>query len=154
MESLFSRFRGRGGITWGGRSWKQTYEITLRDEEPVDLDAALAFVSDRVHQSHGDRVIDSEFFPLVRIKHAGKVVYDESVCEVHKTLMQRITAEIGYGMYGHTVCDEKYPHHTDWIRGGCLVGDVKTASHYLCRECVAATAKYKREHPEEAVAPR
>jgi hypothetical protein len=25
----------------------------------------------------------------------------------------------------------------------------KTASHYICRECVSATAKYKRDHPDE-----
>ena len=127
------------------------YEVTVRDDEPVDLDASMVFVSDRVHNSHGDRVIDSEWFTLVRIKDAAKVVYDEAVCEVHHIRMQRVRAEVGYGMYGaateaDAVCDKEYPHHADWIRGGCLVGDVKTAHHYVCADCVAATAKYKREH--------
>jgi hypothetical protein len=133
----------------------QTYEITLRDEELVDIDAPAAFVSDRVHKSHKDRVDDSEFFALVRIKHAGAVIFDESVCEVHKTPMQRTKAEIAYGMIGpgseaDAVCEQKYPHHIDWIRGGCMGRDAQTAFHYVCPECVAATAKYKREHPDEA----
>lgn len=149
-------------ISWAWRNYPgkvklesgETYQITLRDEELIDLDVSGAFVSDRVHKSHHARVIDSEFFTLVRIKHAEEVVYDESVCEVHKTSMQRVKAEIGYGMYGpaskaDAVCDKEYPHHADWIRGGCLVGDLKSALHYICPECVAATAKYKREHPEE-----
>jgi hypothetical protein len=134
----------------------QNYEFTLRDEDLVDLDAPLVFVSDRVHKSHGDRVSDSEFFPLVRVKQAGTVVYDESVCEVHKAPMQRTTAEIDYGLYGaaskaDAFCDREYPHHADSIRGGCLVGDVKFAVHYVCRECVVATERYKREHPEDAI---
>ena len=83
------------------------------------------------------------------------MIFDESICEVHKTPMQRTTAEVGYGMYAaaskaDAVCDEQFPHRSDWIRGGCLEGDEKTAPHYLCAECVAACAKYKREHPEEA----
>ncbi len=132
----------------------QTYEITLRDEDPVDMDLSVAFVSDRVHKSHSDRVGDSEFFLLARIKHLGEVVFDESICEVHKTPMRRIMAKVGYGMYGapseaDAVCDQKYPHHADWIRGGCIVGDVESALHYVCPECVAATAKYMREHPDE-----
>jgi hypothetical protein len=114
------------------------------------MDVSVAFVSDRVHKSHHDRVYDSDTFPVVRIKHAGEVVFDESVCEVHKTPMQRITAEIGYGMIALNACDRKYPHHSDWIRGGCIMGDVKTAPHYVCPECVAACAKHKREHPQHA----
>jgi hypothetical protein len=150
-------------IPWAWRNYPgkaelepgQTYEVTLReDEEMVDMDAAVAFVSDRVHKSHPDRVQDSEFFLLVRIKQAGEVVFDESVCEVHQAPMQRTMAKVGYGMYGapseaDAVCDRKYPHHADWIRGGCLVGDVESAFHYVCPECVAAAARYKREHPEE-----
>ena len=136
----------------------QTYEVTLRDENPVDMDASVAFVSDRVHKSSSARVNDSEFFPLVRIKHAGELVYDESVCEVHKTPMQRTTAEISYGMYApatkaDAVCDKEYPHHADWIRGGCVLGDIQSATHYVCPQCVAATAKYKREHPDEGASP-
>lgn len=149
-------------IPWAWRNFSgkakleagQTYEITVRDEEMVDMDVSVAFVSDRVHKSHSDRVEDSEFFLLVRIKHAGEVVFDESVCEVHKTPMRRIMAKVGYGMYGapskaDAVCDEKYPHHSDWIRGGCIVGDVESAFRYICSECVAATAKYRREHSDE-----
>ena len=128
--------------------------ITLRREDPVDLDAPIVFVSDRVHKSHSDRVIDSEFFSLVRIQQGSEILYDESVCEVHKTPMQRQRVTVGYGLYvaptkADAICDQKYPHHSDWIRGGCLVGDVTSAFHYVCRECVAATASYKREHPEE-----
>ena len=128
-----------------------TYEVTIREEDPVDLDRIFVFVSDRVHASHGARVVDSDgWFTLVRIKEGHSVIYDEAVCEVHRTRMEWKSAAIGYGMYAPAMeadafCDQHYPHHASWIRGGCVVDDVKTAFHYVCRQCVAAAEKYKRE---------
>lgn len=138
-------YPGKGKLEAG-----KTYEITVRDDELLNMDASVVFVSDRVHKSHEARVHDSEFFVLVRIKHAGEVVFDESVCEVHQTPMQRITAEIEYGMAAADPCNQAYPHHSDWIRGGCIVGDEKTAPLYVCAECVAGCAKQKQDHPDKA----
>jgi len=136
----------------------RTYAIIAREGMPVDLDAPMAFLSDRAHATQGLRVIDSDCFTLVRVKDGGKTVYDESICEVHKTVMERRKAEVGYGLYSPStkadaVCDRRYPHRSDWIRGGCLYSPdfEKVAFHYVCRECVVDTEKYKKEHPEESI---
>jgi hypothetical protein len=134
----------------------KNYEVTIREEnDPVDLDKPMVFVSDRIHQSHGARVVDSEgWFSLVRIRDGEVVIYDEAVCEVHHLRMTWKSADVGYGLYSpatkaDAICDRQFPHHADWIRGGCIEGEEKTAFHYVCRACVAATANYKLEHPEE-----
>jgi hypothetical protein len=126
------------------------YHLTLREDESTDLDVPIAFVSDRLHDSHGARVADSDFYRLRRITDESKTVFDESVCEVHHTRMKLVEANVEYGMIGTETSEVEFPHHRDWIRGGCVVGDVKRAEHYVCSQCVAASEKYKREHPDEA----
>lgn len=143
-------YSGKAQLTPG-----RTYEVTVRQEDPIDLDRTMVFLSDRVHESHGARVVDSDgWYTLVRIREGGAVVVDEAICEVHHTRMEWKKAGVGYGLYGpatkaDAICDRTFPHHSDWIRGGCLQGDEKTAYHYLCRECIAGTAKYKLDHPDE-----
>ena len=128
----------------------KTYEITVRDEDHLDTAASTVFISDRVHKSHNARVDDSETFPLVRIKDADTVVFDEAVCELHHVRMDRTTANIEYGLPALGGCDTNFPHHAGSIRGGCIERDAKTAPHYVCPKCVAACAKYQHEHPGEA----
>ena len=129
----------------------KTYEVTLRDEERLDINTSTAFISDRVHRSHVPRTEDSESLPLVRIKDGEAIVFDEAVCELHHVRMEQRTAEIAYGLPALSGCDVNYPHHGDWIHGGCMSSESspKTASHYVCRQCVAACVQYRREHPEE-----
>lgn len=131
------------------------YHLTLREDESSDLDVPIAFVSDRLHDSHGARVADSNFYRLVRITDGSTTVFDENFCEVHHVRMKLVAANVEYGMIGvdsraEGICEVDFPHHRNWIRGGCIVGDVKKAERYVCSECVAATEKYKREHPDEA----
>jgi hypothetical protein len=165
-ENVVAIVRDGGAVLEIPWSWKgypgkarlnagKTYEITVREEDPVDLDVPMVFLSDRVHESHGARVVDSDgWFTLVRIRDHGEVIFDEAICELHHTRMEWKKAEIGYGLYApgtaaDAFCDRNYPHHANWIRGGCIQGDEKTASHYVCNRCVAETAKYKRENPDE-----
>lgn len=133
----------------------QKYQLTVREDESTDLDVPIAFVSDRLHDSHGARVADSDFYRLVRITDGSTTVFDENFCEVHYVRMKLVAANVEYGMIGvdsraEGICEVDFPHHRNWIRGGCIVGDVKRAERYVCSECVAATEKYKREHPDEA----
>lgn len=92
---------------------------------------------------------DSDFYRLIRITDGSKTVFDESVCEVHHTRMKLVEANVEYGMIGVDSSEVEFPHHRDWIRGGCMVGDVKRAERYVCSECVVASEKYKREHLDE-----
>ena len=142
--------RARAAVIAGRR-----YHLTLREDELTDLDVPTAFVSDRLHDSHGARVVDSDFYRLVRIADESKTMFEESICEVHHVRMRLVAATVEYGMIGAeskaaAICEVEFPHHKNWIRGGCLVGDVKKAERYVCHECVAATGRYKREHPDEA----
>jgi hypothetical protein len=38
----------------------QIYEVTVREEDPINLDKTMVFLSDRVHESPSARVVDSE----------------------------------------------------------------------------------------------
>jgi len=149
--SWSSKFlRPRAPLTAGRK-----YHFTLREDESIDLDVPIAFVSDRLHDSHGARVADSDFYRLVRITDGSTTVFDENFCEVHHVRMKLVAANVEYGMISmdsraEGICEVDFPHHRNWIRGGCIVGDVKKAERYVCSECVAATEKYKREHPDEA----
>ncbi len=125
------------------------YCLTVREDELIDLDVLLAFVSDRLHDSHGARVVDSDFYRLLSIADESTTVFDASVCEVHRTRMKLFEANVEYGMIGTEAGEVEFPNHRDWIRGGCMEGDVKKAERYVCSQCVAASEKHKREHPDE-----
>ena len=121
----------------------KTYRITVRDEESIDEEDAMAFVSDRDHKDYFDAVNDSKSYLLARVEDGDVVVFDRSVCEVHHAKMSKVMAEVRYGMWapqspGEAQCAQNFPHYRDYIRAGCLVDEPKKAPRYVCPECVAA----------------
>lgn len=102
-------YRARADVTAGRK-----YFLTVREDESVDLDVLLAFVSDRLHDSHGARVVDSDFYRLRRITDEAQTVFDESACEVHHTRMKLVEANVEYGMIGRETSEAEFPHHKDY----------------------------------------
>ncbi|MEY2542076.1 MAG: hypothetical protein QOI22_1678, partial [Verrucomicrobiota bacterium] len=111
--------------------WKQRYlwfvnlpvgelcTIVVRDERPLNLVPLIVFRSDREHRNREAMAADMfAVYPLIRIEQESRVVWDNSICEVHHTKMEHTTAPIVYGLYWPTpsddVCDARYPHHFDY----------------------------------------
>jgi hypothetical protein len=130
----------------------KTYRITLRHEDPTDLDEPIALISDRDHENFDDAFHDSEINLLIRIQSGDDTLFDRSICEVHHIKMSEIMAEVNYGMWvpGGTeaYCVKSFPHYRNFVLGGCLLLDTKNAPLFVCPECVASCEHYKREHPE------
>jgi len=140
----------KGRPTSGGTS-----TLTLRDEDHVDTNALVAFVSDREHKSLEDAIYDSKTYLVQRLKQNDDVLFDRSVCEVHHVAMSQKMAEVDYGMWApetsaDAYCFKNFPHHLDFILGGCVSSydSPKAALHYVCPKCVAECEQFKREHPE------
>jgi hypothetical protein len=91
-------------------------------------------------------------FPnLVRVTHDGTVIYDRAVCEVHHCQMEHRKVPIVYGLFtAHgeqpTYKQERteFPHHTDFLAGGCIVAPKKKDYIYICPQCVAAYQKWEQ----------
>lgn len=133
----------------------RTYTMTLLDLDGLDNYALEARLSDREHKNWHDAVDDSKSYLLAQIQDGERVMFDRSVCEIHHAQMPAKRVEVVYGLVGLTeanaTCEREFPHHRDYILGGCLVGDDKTGLLFICPKCVAACAEYKRAHPEHTV---
>lgn len=135
----------RGRVTSG-----KTYSVTLRDENDVDINSAVAFVSDREHKRFEELIEDSKSYVLVRIQDGSEVVFDRSVCENHHVKMVTRMAEVAYGLWAPSsdaemTCARLFPHYRDFILGGCVVSDSspKTGMLYICPKCVEECERLK-----------
>lgn len=136
----------------------RTYSVTMLEAFADDIGTSLGVVSKREHADWFDAVDDAGLLgiqQLVRITEGGTVVFDRSVCSLHHEKMELRTVEIGYGMYGakdraESYCMSHFPHFRDFALGGCVEGEAKTTSIYICAKCVAECKEYAGQHPEEA----
>ena len=78
------------------------------------------------------------------------------VCEVHGCPMTTRSVRVMYGLRrglkqspGYLFARrDRYPHCGDWVNGGCIVREARTARKAVCPECVAARDSYLAErHP-------
>lgn len=131
------------------------YSITVLDENSENLESQIAIVSRREHVDWNDAVDEahSSFQQLVRLSVDNKTIFDHSICSLHHVKMERRNVEIVYGMLAYSkaesYCIAHYPNFRDYAVGGCLVGDTKSTSIYICPKCVAECDEYKRQHPAE-----
>ncbi len=120
----------------------KTYTLTLRDEDPLDEEDVIAFVTDRDHKSLSELTQDSKTYVVMRIQDGENVGFDRSICEVHHVKMSEVMAEVQYGMWGpsprESQCATNFPHYRDFIRAGCNEGEPKKAPRYVCSECVGS----------------
>ena len=129
--------------------------MTVLDENSEDLETQLAIVARREHVDWNDAVDEahSSFQQLVRISTDKNVVFDRSICSVHHITMERQNVPIAYGMLtsskAESYCADHFPNFRDFARGGCMVGDTKFTSIYICPKCVAECNEYTRQHPEQ-----
>lgn len=128
----------------------KSYSITLLDGEALDNDTRIASLSDREHKDWPDAVDDSKIFVLALIQNGDRILFDRSVCEIHHARMIEERVEVSYGLPAMTDCDRLFPHHRDYILGGCVVQEQKTGMLYVCPICVAACAGYKVAHPKKS----
>jgi hypothetical protein len=135
----------RGGVTSG-----KTYSVTLRDEDNLDTNSAVAFASDREHKSFNELIEDSKTYVLVRIQDGSEVVFDRSVCEIYHVRMTERMAGVAYGMGApsnqtEATCARFFPHYRDFILGGCVVSDSspKKGLVYVCPKCVEQCERLK-----------
>lgn len=120
----------------------KTYILTLRDEDFLDEEDVVAFVTDRDHKSLSELTQDSKTYVVRRIQDGENVIFDRSVCEVHHVKMSQVMVEVKYGMRGpsprEAQCARDFPHYRDFIRPGWDEDEPKKAPRYVCTECVAA----------------
>lgn len=122
------------------------YTITLLDEQSWDTDVRTACLSDREHKDWSDAVYDSKSYLLARIQDGSKVLFDRSVCEVHHLPMIQRKVPIEYGLPVLDIADVKFPHHRNYIQGGCMVMEEKEGDFYVCPVCVVLSVPYKWWH--------
>ncbi len=133
------------------------YSVTLLEQWADDTNTRVGVVSKREHVDWFDCVDDAGLNgiqQLVRITEGDKVVFDRSICGLHHVKMEIRSVEIGYGMYApqskaEIYCMEHFPHFRDFALGGCVVGDAKFSSIYICPKCVAECNEYTRQHATE-----
>jgi hypothetical protein len=133
-----------------------SYSVTVLDEFSVDINKKVVVVSKREHVDWEDCTDDAGvggIQQLVRIKQGDKTVFDRSICGLHHVTMELRSVEIAYGMYApqsdaEIYCMKHFPHFRDFALGGCLVGDEKFTSIYICPKCVAECNEYTRLHPK------
>jgi len=134
----------------------RTYSVTLLEQWSEDTSTSIGVVSKREHADWFDAVDDAGLNgiqQLVRISEGDNVVFDRSVCGLHHVKMELRSVEIRYGMYGagskaESYCMGHFPHFRDFALGGCIEGDAKSTSIYICPKCVAECNEYTRQHPE------
>lgn len=128
--------------------------VTTLDARTGDRYVAYAVVARREHIDWDDAVSDphSTIDILVRITAGDDVLFDRTICGVHRRKMEFAHAPIAYGLLAWSKaerhCEEQFPHFRDYAVGGCMVGEEKFASLYICPDCVSACQEYKQAHPE------
>ncbi len=126
-----------------------TYRISLLDEDGLDTFTRTACLSDREHNDWSDAVYDSKSYVLALIQDRFGTLFDRSVCEIHRLKMMRKEAEVSYGMFASDECDRRFPHHRNYILGGCIDQGKKSGTLFVCPLCVAACGVYKFTHPSK-----
>lgn len=135
---------------------EMTCTVTVLDERSEDLDTPIAIVGQREHLDWSDSVDDAHdsFQILVKIATDNEIVFDRSICSVHRQEMELRQVSIAYGLLifsaAERFCDDHFPYSRDYARGGCVDGgEIKVAAIYICPLCVTACNEYKQSHPDD-----
>jgi hypothetical protein len=123
----------------------RSYNLTFRDQEPIDSNEVVAYLSDREHKDFDALLRDSVRQLLIRIEDGNKIIFDRSVCEVHHLKMVEKMVNVDYGLYATSSCATSFPHHRFVILGGCLSSDSspKKGPLYICPACVVGCHVFK-----------
>jgi hypothetical protein len=147
-------------ILWGIESQGHTTTFL-----PIELtpDKEYSFTITQERPSVQDSVVDRSFkLPhLVKVEEVYKrwdapPLFDRTVCEVHHRKMQRKLVPVIYGMLGYLYTPEElktlFPHHQEFVAGGCIVDERKTDKLFVCSECKAMYASWLKLNAHRAYA--
>ena len=100
--------------------------------------------------------IDSKteyWYPVLhRITHGDSVIYDASICYIHKAAMKRTEVLVTYGMPGGSEAYNKafrtQFRYYGCAEGGCIVSSKPdTYRTWVCQHCKAAKESWKEPAP-------
>lgn len=130
---------------------------------PIELTPGkeYMFTIQQERPSIQDSVVEDSFkLPhLVRVEPVYKSLgvpplFDRSVCEVHHRKMQRKIVPVRYGMLGYLYTPEElktlFPHHQEFVAGGCLGGERKTDKIFVCPDCKTTYANWMKTNAHRA----
>ncbi len=123
--------------------------------QPHTLSKTRKYTIDLVEEEHRFGH-ESVWTPeLVRVKDGERVIFDASVCRVHKRQMTREKVRIFYGFPSFDrdyIQQAKAFPNTGLSLGGCCVSEIdpQTSREWICPECLAAQKQWKDIHPEKA----
>jgi hypothetical protein len=84
---------------------------------------------------------------LYRVTHHGHVIYDASICSVHKTKMKRTEVAITFGLIRPNQARMKELPQTGLVLGGCCpTDDEPKAWTWVCPTCVARERAWDEAH--------
>ena len=91
---------------------------------------------------------DSE---LVKISDGDRVIYDGTVCPVHRIHMERQTVPISYHAPGYTrsyliARETRFPHATSSVLGIRGIKSEKCARLFRCESCIREERAWQAEH--------
>ena len=121
------------------------YSFTLVQEQPSVQDSVVG---------HGFKLPH-----IVRIEDVYKrwdapPLYDRTICEVHHCKMQRELVPVTYGLLGYLYTPEElktlFPHHQEFVAGGCIVDERKTDRLFTCPKCKVTYANWVKINARRA----
>ncbi len=122
------------------------YDFTLVQETPSQNDVVY---HDEFKVTHVVRIVEPERHP------SSSALYDREICEVHRSRMRRTKVPIVYGLLGYGHSDDElktlFPHHQDFVAGGCIDGDKKTDRIFVCPDCKQVYKEWSRTNNRRAL---
>lgn len=126
---------------------------------PVELDPAKIYQFDLLEQPYvaDPSANGGEEFnwlaSLVRILDSGQVIYDASICSLHKVPMKRAAVPIQYGLTlhpdeFHAARTTKFPNAAPLMEGGCCIGYDRTTRVFRCERCIQEQQAWDAAHPQ------
>lgn len=119
---------------------------------PHTLSKTRNYTIDLVEEEHR-LVHETVWTPeLVRMKDGERVIFDASICRVHKCQMTREKVRIFYGFPSFDrayIKQAKAFPNTGLSLGGCSISEVdpQTTREWICPECLKAMQLWKDQHP-------
>jgi hypothetical protein len=136
----------------GDYEWSFSWESDKYGlKAPVNLDPAKAYTFSVVSSRLQGPAVE-------RIEHEGKVIYDRSICDVHRLKMNtekvpfifglapsEDPAETRGGEPSIRTVNQLFPNYRDFAYAGCVVEAGVRATVYVCPQCREAYRDWKKE---------
>ncbi|HEY1122732.1 MAG TPA: hypothetical protein VGE67_14070 [Haloferula sp.] len=157
------KFSDDVGGTWLEAAEGDTFVIEYWGDKgqtpPAELDPKKTYQFDLIKQPYvadPDANEGEEFnwsASLVRILDSGQVIYDASICSLHKVQMKRGVVPFQYGLplfrEGFEVAKKtKFPNATPYVDGGCCVASDRTTRVFRCERCIQEQQVWDAAHPQ------